>query len=93
MSTSAKIRVALAMSSLFVSTWTIARLASRYDPHWAIVLIMFSAIGAVIGIIMANVRGAFIGACIGLAVGALVIPFEIMLWLEFTLPPYRQYDF
>jgi hypothetical protein len=66
---------------------------SRYDVHWAVFLLWSSLTGTAVGAALANGRGCLAGAAAGIAVGFLLLPFDVLLWVVFTLPPHPEVDF
>ncbi len=85
--------MSIALVTLTLSTWTLARLVGRYDIHWLALLLCWTLIGAVVGQVLANLRGLLIGAASGLVVGTVLIFYDVFLWITFTLPPFPKYDF
>ncbi len=86
-------RVVLAIGVLTFSTWTLARLTSKYDAHLAAFLAIWAAIGLAVGAVLNGWRGAIAGAAAGLVVAATALFYDIFLWLYFTLPPYLEKGF
>jgi hypothetical protein len=85
-------RMGLAIAVLVLSTWTFARLLARYDVHWTVFLLWSSLTGTAVGALLASGRGCLVGTAVGLAVGLLLIPLDVFLWLTFTLPPHPKVD-
>jgi hypothetical protein len=80
------------MGVLTFSAWTLARLVSKHDPHWAAFLTVWALIGSVMGMVLNGRRGILLGASVGLIVGAFFVFYDGFLWLYLTLPPYPKYD-
>jgi hypothetical protein len=93
MSAELKARIAAGMGVLILSTWTAARLVSRYDPHWGIALLWGAVTGAIVGAALGNVSGCIASTALGVVVALVLIPFDVTLWVVFTLPPHPKTDF
>ncbi len=82
-----------AIGILILSTWTFARVISKWDIHWTFFVLACTAVGIVIGAIANNIRGALIGGTVGLVVSVPLLFFDMLLWLVLSLPPHLNVDF
>jgi hypothetical protein len=84
-------RTGLSMSFLVVACWTAARLASREEYQWLLLLIV-PGTGFIVGGVYRQWIGSAIGFGLGLGMAVFLIFYDGVLWLVFTLPPHPKID-
>ena len=80
-------RVLLAITVVSVSSWTAARLVSKFDFHWTLSLLCGAAIGGLVRSIGATRCKLWEAIVIGMAIGGFLLLYEMLLWFAFELPP------
>ena len=79
------------MIFLVIACWSAVRLASREEYQWLPMLIVPTT-GFIIGGIYRKWIGAAIGLVAGLGMAVVLIFYDGLLWLIFTLPPHPKID-